>query len=893
MRHFALYIGLAAGIVASCSTKENDFVAPAQEDEVFYASFEKPAEDDTRVYVNEDFLLRWTTDDRVSIFNKITYNQEYRFIGQTGDYEGGFNKVDNPEFMTGSEIPHVISVYPFRRQTRVSENEVVTVSLPAEQTSAQNSFGLGDNTMVSVSSGNLLQYKSVGGFLVINLYGKNVTIESIMLKGNNGEKLAGDAMVTMPLNGVPTAVMADNATTEITLTCDTPVKLSETPEESTQFWFVVPPITFSKGFTITVREYTGEVIEKSTDKSITIGRNKLSKMSPLEMEGHTIPVPEAVDLGLPSGVKWASFNLGASKLEEYGDYYAWGETEPYYSSLDPLTWKEGKPYGYDWRSYKWCMEDHQKMIKYCNHSFFGFNGFTDNKTVLDLEDDAAHVNLGGTWRMPTDAEWTELRENCTWERTSLNGINGQKVTGPNGNSIFLPATGIYEGTRRYFAASSGFYRSSSLLRSDPTIAPYVYSDYDFNTLILDIVHGREYGLSIRPVLSEFISVESVSLNKTSLTLFKGSSEQLTLSISPTNATVKTVTWTSSNPSVADAFDGIVDAKSAGTTTITAWASDGVHHAICDVTVREQVSVPEAVDLGLSIKWASFNLGASKPEEYGDYYAWGETEPYYSNQDPLTWKEGKEAGFEWPSYKWCMGSERTLTKYCTVSSYGYNGFTDNKTVLDLEDDAAYVNLGDSWRMPTDDEWTELRTQCSWIWTTLNGVNGYKVIGPTGNSIFLSATGVRFGTYSTDEGFDGEYWSSSLLTEYPIGAWDVSFISEVVNREKYIRISGRAIRPVYDPNNKVSISVEASAELLYDNGDSVRIDPIRYEGFHREYLTDNDLEDIFVDLTKNTSPDFTSAVLYLAVYDVVSGGLFRNESYGVVYNTHTGHYDFASL
>lgn len=296
MRHFALYIGLAAVIVASCSTKENDFVAPEQEDEVFYASFEKPVEDHTRVYANEDLLLRWTTDDRVSIFNKITYNQEYRFIGQTGDYEGGFNKVDNPEFMTGSEIPHVISVYPFQRQTRVSENEVVTVSLPAEQSYAQNSFGLGDNTMVSVSSGNLLQYKSVGGFLVINLYGKNVTIESITLKGNNGEILAGEATVTMPLNGVPTAVMANNGATEITLFCDTPVELGETAEESTQFWFVVPPVTFSKGFTITVREYTGEVIEKSTDKSITIRRNKLSKMSPIEIERRIILIKNAFDV---------------------------------------------------------------------------------------------------------------------------------------------------------------------------------------------------------------------------------------------------------------------------------------------------------------------------------------------------------------------------------------------------------------------------------------------------------------------------------------------------------------------------------------------------------------------------------------------------------------------
>ena len=283
MKRFALFIGITTALVASCSLHEKDIETQRQDDVVFYASFEQPTEE-TRVYANENLLLRWTADDRVSIFNKITYNQEYRFIGQTGDYEGGFNKVDDPEFMTGSEIPHVVSVYPFQRQTRVSENEVITVSLPAEQSYAQNSFGLGANTMVSVSSGNLLQYKTVGGFLVVNLYGKDVSVSSITLKGNNGEILAGDATVTMPLNGTPSAAISDNATTEITLTCATPVQLGASAEESTQFWFVVPPVTFSKGFTITVREYTGEVIEKSTGKSITIDRNKLSKMSPIEVE---------------------------------------------------------------------------------------------------------------------------------------------------------------------------------------------------------------------------------------------------------------------------------------------------------------------------------------------------------------------------------------------------------------------------------------------------------------------------------------------------------------------------------------------------------------------------------------------------------------------------------
>lgn len=207
-------------------------------------------------------------------------------------------------------------------------------------------------------------------------------------------------------------------------------------------------------------------------------------------------------------------------------------------------------------------------------------------------------------------------------------------------------------------------------------------------------------------------------------------------------------------------------------------------------------VPEAVDLGLpsEVKWASFNLGASKPEEYGDYYAWGETESYYSSLDPLTWKPGKERGYYWPSYKWCMGSNTTMTKYCTESKYGYNGFTDGKTVLDPEDDAAHVNLGGNWRMPTDAEWTELRDKCTWTWTTQNGVNGYLVTGPNGNSIFLPAAGLRNNTHLDNAGSTGYFWSSSLNTDDPFTARDVKFHSGYVGGRSGYRDDGRSVRPV---------------------------------------------------------------------------------------------------
>ena len=186
-----------------------------------------------------------------------------------------------------------------------------------------------------------------------------------------------------------------------------------------------------------------------------------------------------------------------------------------------------------------------------------------------------------------------------------------------------------------------------------------------------------------------------------------------------------------------------------------------------------------VDLGLpsGLKWAACNVGATKPEEYGNYYAWGETEP--------------KTIYDWDTYKWCNGSDNTQTKYCTSSDYG---IVDDKTVLELADDAARANWGGQWRMPTDAEWTELRTNCTWTWTTKNSVNGYEVKGTNGNSIFLPAAGYRYRTLWDNADFEGYYWSSSLLTDYPVGAWYVRFFSDHVGSNSYYRYYGQSVRPV---------------------------------------------------------------------------------------------------
>ena len=275
-----------------------------------------------------------------------------------------------------------------------------------------------------------------------------------------------------------------------------------------------------------------------------------------------------------------------------------------------------------------------------------------------------------------------------------------------------------------------------------------------------------------------IRVKSISLDKSTLTIKKGESTQLIAKISPENATNKSIGWSSSNNSVVivDA-EGYITAVSRGVAIITAIANDKQSvSSSCKVNVYDIVQ-PDAIDLGLSVKWSSLNLGAAKPEEYGDYFAWGEVE---TKED-----------YSWETYKWCNGSYNTLTKYNTQSNYGT---VDNKTTLDPEDDVATTKIGAKWRMPTDEEWTELRDKCTWTWTTLNGVNGRLVTGLNGNTIFLPAAGFRGGTYLIDVGSYGRYWSSSLLTSLSLGALSVGFDSDDVRRGGSGRDNGRSVRPV---------------------------------------------------------------------------------------------------
>ena len=414
---------------------------------------------------------------------------------------------------------------------------------------------------------------------------------------------------------------------------------------------------------------------------------KYVQRSLAEVDSITFSLPESaekaykyVDLGLPSGTLWADRNVGADSPEDYGDYFAWGETEPKST--------------YNWSTYKWCQGSNDTMTKYCTKSNYGT---VDNKTVLDLEDDAAYVNMGKDWRMPSETQMSELKSKCTWTWTTQNGTNGYKVTGPNGNSIFLPAAGYCDDGSLRDAGSNGVYWSASLSESYPGLAWYLLFDSSIHYTYDDY---RDVGLTVRAVVS---------------------------------------------------------------------------------TVNEEPApVVNKVDLGLpsGTLWADCNVGADSPEAYGDYFAWGETEP--------------KDDYSLSTYKWCPGSYNgDYIKYCTNSSYGT---VDYKTVLDLEDDAAYVNMGAEWRMPTEDEFYELISECSWTWTIQKGTKGCRVTGPNGNSIFLPAAGYSYDGSLINADSGGYYWSASLYESYPGNAWYLGIYPSDRGTNKICRYSGHTVRAV---------------------------------------------------------------------------------------------------
>ena len=439
-----------------------------------------------------------------------------------------------------------------------------------------------------------------------------------------------------------------------------------------------------------------------------------------------------VDLDLPSGTKWATYNVGATNIAEIGGYFAWGETNA--------------KTAYSQTNYRWNnVETDEQYTKY--------NSTKDYKLVLEAEDDAATAIWGDNWRMPTIDELSELKDGCYWESTD--NFNGTGVAGlvgtskNNFNTIFLPASGFYNEDSLYYFGKNVYYWTSELSGAD-------LFDYAGSLTQLKIRNQvRFYGQNIR----------AVAVNKKSYTVrfFNADSTLFESQIVEEGKAAVTV-----NPPVLKGYNFSKWSDSSFTRVVKDMDVYAVYKK--NETVSGVVDNHEYVDLGLSVKWATCNVGATSVCDYGNYYAWGETEPRIDGAP----------------YKWTYDQDHDkYSKYNT---------TDLKTVLDAEDDAATVNWGEGWRMPTNEELTELILGCSWEWT-----NNYKNSGisgqigtskKNGNIIFLPAAGTNNG-YRVGE--TGDYWSSSSKNTY---AFNMGFYSTYFNYNDIVsnRPIGNSVRAV---------------------------------------------------------------------------------------------------
>ena len=430
---------------------------------------------------------------------------------------------------------------------------------------------------------------------------------------------------------------------------------------------------------------------------------------------------EMVDLGLPSGTMWANMNLGATAPEQDGDKFMWGETTPVTSGstyFDP------------------------KYTKY------------KGTATLKPEDDAAHVNWGEPWRIPTPWELEELRSKCSWTKTQLNGKDGYIVTGPNQNSIFMPL--------------GWHYWSYKLADSKQAMFMAVEADRVkvYNTA--GAGWPRDFGLYVRPVCM------GIPDTTTYVVTFKNDDGTV---LQSTRVKIGgTPAYKGATPTKAEDTE-MLYTFAGWTPALAAVFADATYTATYKSTQKRNnpPANVQMVDLGLpsGLKWANMNIGATAPEDYGYYIAWYDLDPkdYYDNHTGC-------------------------------------GNVPKPTNHTLDVDAARINWGAPWYEPTFTDMVELVNNCTWTWTTQNEANGYLVTGKNGNSIFLPAGGFRYNLSNKPimDRTNGYYWTSTHQTSEK--AKCLKFNSSSKNVDGDDRYYGMFIRPVcmYD-DTSISTSTKS--------------------------------------------------------------------------------------
>ena len=838
----------------------------------FYADIEAMTDDESRSYLDRDYLVKWNQEERISVFDGTTANLQYKFTGQYGDTGGSFEMVSGGD---GTAIGNVYAVCPYNDLNRVSDDgRVLSVVFPA----GQHFRGVEQAApvpMVSIGTDDHLQFRNICGFLRVRLHGNRVKIQTVSIRGNQDEPLSGTASVSFTQDGEPVVDMTSAEGKEISVSGYSGIRVF--PELYTEAILVLPPVEFKKGFTLTVALSDGRVFEKATEKTVRIERNHYYRMQPVfvDLAGDDVPPEDEI---------W--YSVGTNEKPDmpqryYSDSGYWGArlvSVDQFASLGvlsfdgPVTRFDGGPWASPLRSVsipssvesfgygnpfyacdeleaisgKYASPDGRCLIKdgvLTGFAPYGLSSYTVPSGVTRLGEMAFRAGsvaqvvfpatlteigarvFGGAFRgedgavrIPGNvsavdpeafAETADLQ--IDWEGMHPFGdvfLLWVHSCREQGNALYSSYSGetlsaylsdfdvafgetVDEVTRACGACREMFGETESAemrrealeeatarirdvfarlaweygLTEFADAALYGETPDELEHMAMDMLDEayRLFDERIAEFTGEHpagarIPVTGVSLDRDVLELTPGNTAQLTATVLPGDASNKAVVWSCADGNVAAVSGtGVVTARNPGSADVTVRTVDGGFSALCRVEVAPWH--PEAVDLGLSVPWASCNVGATSPTEYGGYFAWGEAQP--KKKDYF----GQYLSCGWAGYQWCEGSEYTLTKYNSDPQYGV---VDYRIELEAEDDAATVAYQGKWRMPTERETRELINNCTWTWTTRGGVSGYEVSSPsTGNSIFLPTAGYVYDVGDVgrlgNDGVQGGFWYS---TAHPV-------------------------------------------------------------------------------------------------------------------------------
>ena len=582
MRKALFIAGILLATAVSCTRQEpagND----AQEQSRFFGVMEETSS--TRMYADSQLRTLWNEGDRISIFEKRTYNDQYVFTGEDGDSAGPLEYVSGSHMGVSADIPHYMAVYPYSSSTKCNQDEVLTVVLPEEQTYRANMYGLGANTMVAKAQedahGDIRFYfKNLCGYRNVKLYGEGVTVASVTLTATFDETLAGKVKVTIPeVDGTPEMGEIEGNASSITLVCPEPVELGATKEEAISFWFVVPPVTLSNGYSVTVTDIHGNEYTRTNTNSTTINRREVMTVGPLRLEAVPVQVDgvelDVHELSLTTGdeatltatvtpagasaVKWTSSDTAVATVDGFGVVKATG------AGVATIT---------------------AKTV---------YGGKTDQCTVtvspkitnaLVVSPKTASIKVGETqvfsaaYVTLSDGVQTASEDvtNVTWSTS-----NAEVASIENGT-----ATGVGSGTATITAK----------------YMPEGASEEISGEATLTVGDVITYSLSINPEIAEINFGETQAFTVTLTTVTNGVSSSQTVTAS---------SWTSSNTSVATVSNGTATGKGSGSATITAkYTPSGSSE---ELSASATLTVKDVITYSLSIDPATATIGIDKTQTF--------------------------------------------------------------------------------------------------------------------------------------------------------------------------------------------------------------------------------------------------------------------------------------